>query len=369
MFADMKSHPLLTTKPILRQALFWLCAAALLTFIYGTAYKSYWLGISTVIMLLPVHICYYYVLSGPVFTRLFLQEKYVQTLLALALSLLLAAVLYRLVEIFISDPFVYQYYKQRDAHFTWAKLDGTWYAQLLSPTDFVNAVERSNVVVWIGIALKFVLLWIERREAAFQAELNILKGQLHPHFLFNSLNNLYAFALASSSKTPEIILRIANVLRYMLYECSSEKVLLKRDIEILRDYIDLEQMRYESRLDLNLDVTGDIRAQQVAPLLMFPLVENAFKHGAGETIGTPWINIEINANERRLVFKISNSKSDVPEGAASQRASGAIGLKNIRKRLELLYPGRHHFEWFDEQDVFLAELELSLLPAPIRDRS
>ncbi|OJV15681.1 MAG: histidine kinase [Dyadobacter sp. 50-39] len=366
----MNSHPLLATKPILRQSLFWMCAAALLTFIYGTAYKSHWLGICTVLMLLPVHLCYYYVLSGPVLNRLFLKEKYLQTLLALALCLLLAAVLYRLVEIFISDPFVYQYYKQQDASFTWAKLEGTWHTQLLSPTDFVNAVERSNVVVWIGIALKFVLMWIERREAAFQAELNVLKGQLHPHFLFNSLNNLYAFSLASSSKTPEIILRIANVLRYMLYECSAEKVLLKREIDILRDYIDLEQMRYESRLELNLDITGGIGTQKVAPLLMFPLVENAFKHGASETIGTPWINIEINANDRRLVFKISNSKSDVARTVANPPAAcGAIGLKNIRKRLELLYPGRHHFEWFDEQDVFLAELELSLLPSPTPDRS
>lgn len=350
-------------NPIARQLLFWLCAVVLLTFIYGTAYESYWLGISTVLMLLPVHICYYYVISGPLVTRLFLPGKYGQTLLAMVICLVLAAVLYRLVEIFVSDPFVFRYYAERDPQFTWAKLDGPWYSQLLRPTDFVNAIERSNVIVWIGITLKFVLLWFERREAAFQAELNFLKGQLHPHFLFNSLNNLYAFALASSSKTPEIILQISNVLRYMLYECSSEKVPLKRDIEILNDYINLEQMRYESRLDLNLDITGNIHGQQVAPLLMFPLVENAFKHGASETIGTPWINIEIHADERQLTFKISNSKSDVLEAAGNNGNSGAIGLKNIRKRLDLLYPGSHRFEWFDEQDVFLAELELSLQPA------
>ncbi len=364
----MKMQPLTSLSPAARQALFWLCAVVLLTFIYGTAYQSYWLGISTVLMLLPVHIGYFYVLSGPVLTRFFLPGKYWQTLLAIMISLLMAAVLYRVVEIFISDPFVYRFYAQKDPNFTWAKLDGPWHRQLLNPTDFVNAIERSNVIVWIGIALKFVLLWVERREAAFRAELNLLKGQLHPHFLFNSLNNLYAFALASSSKTPEIILQISNVLRYMLYECASEKVPLKRDIEILRDYINLEQMRYESRLDLNLDITGEIHIQQITPLLMFPLVENAFKHGASETIGTPWINIEINADERHLMFKISNSKSDVIEAGRGDGNPGAIGLKNIRKRLELLYPGRHRFEWFDEQDVFLAELELSLLPVPMRSK-
>lgn len=351
-----------------RQVLFWLCAVALLTLVYGTAYGSYQLGTSTVLMLLPVHICYYYLISGPVFGRLFVPGKYTQALLATVACLLLAAVLYRLAEIFISDPFLFRYYAEKDVHFTWSKLDGTWYEQLLSPTDFVNAIERSNVVVWIGVTLKFVLLWFERRDAAFQAELAFLKSQLHPHFLFNSLNNLYAFALASSAKTPEIILQISNVLRYMLYECAAEKVMLKRDIEILMDYIGLEQMRYEDRLDLNLNLSGELLSQQIAPLLMFPLVENAFKHGAGETIGMPWINIEISTGERHLVFKISNSKPDVAGPAKPEQQPGAIGLANIRKRLELIYPGTHRFEWFDEQDVFLAELELSLLPTPIPAR-
>jgi hypothetical protein len=341
----------------------------LLTFIYGTAYQSYELGISTVLMLLPVHMGYFHVLSGPVFVKYFLQSKYLQTLIAVVICLLLTATLYRLVEIFISDPFVFRFYAKTDPDFTWAKLDGLWHEQLTNPTDFVNAIERSNVIVWIGIALKFVLLWFERREAAFQAELNFLKAQLHPHFLFNSLNNLYAFALASSPKTPEIILQISNVLRYMLYECAAEKVPLNRDIRILKDYINLEKMRYESRLDLNLNITGDINAQPVAPLLMFPLVENAFKHGASETIGTPWINIDIAADEQHLHFKISNSKSDVAEGGGSSENPAAIGLKNIAKRLDLLYPGRHRFEWFDEQDVFLAELELTLLTTPINNKS
>jgi hypothetical protein len=360
----MKSQPLPQKNPIVIQVLFWLSGVLLLTFIYGTAYGSYWLGITTVLILLPVHISYFYVLSGPVFSRLFLPGKYVATFLAVLVCLVLAAVLYRLVEIFIADPYVFQYYKQRDSSFTWTKLDPTWIDQLLNPLDFVNAMERSNVIVWIGVALKFVMLWFERREAAFKAEINLLRGQLHPHFLFNSLNNLYSFALAGSAKTPDIILQIANVLRYMLYECASERVLLKRDIEILCDYISLEQMRYESRLDLNLAITGQIRSQQIAPLLMFPLVENAFKHGASETIGTPWINIDIRIDDRHLAMKISNSKSDVVIPEKNSGSSGEIGLKNIRQRLDLLYPGTHRFAWFDEQDVFLAELELSLSQIP-----
>ncbi|MCE6992050.1 sensor histidine kinase [Dyadobacter sp. CY323] len=358
----VKPGPHLLNNPVLRQLLFWISAVLLLLLIYGTAFQDYRLGITTVLLLLPVHICYYYFLCGPVLTRLFLPGKYLQTVFSVLGCLFLAAVLYRLDEIFIADPYVYQYYKCRDSGFTWSKLDGTWVEQLLRPVDFVNAVERSNVVVWIGVALKFVVLWYERREAAFQAELNFLRSQLHPHFLFNSLNNLYAFALAGSAKTTEIILQISNVLRYMLYECSAEKVLLKRDVEILHDYIMLEKVRYESRLDLNWSVTGDIHMQRITPLLMFPLVENAFKHGASETVEMPWINIELRVQAQNLIFRISNSKPDVQDLAQHADDSVRIGLENIQKRLDLIYAGMYRFEWFNEPDMFIAELEVSLDP-------
>ncbi|GAB3424472.1 sensor histidine kinase [Niabella aquatica] len=352
---------MLAKYPILKQLFYWLLSFSLLVFIYGTAYDSYDLGAKIILMLLPVHMCYFYLIAHWVVPRFFFRDKYIKTFFLLLLLMLLIAVLYRMVEVFITDPYIYRFYKLRDSSFTWPKLSLSKWTQLKSPVDFVNAVERTNTVVWICITLKLFILWNERKQAVLQAELNFLKAQLHPHFLFNSLNNLYALSLNNAPQTPGIILGLSNILRYVLYECTAEQVSLKRDIEVLHDYIELEKLRYEDRLELNVSMSDNTGNAEIAPLLMLPLVENAFKHGAAETTDTPWINIELYVSGDTLAFKISNSKPEQPViNNPGQKLSGEIGLLNLKKRLELLYPGKHSFRYFDESDCFIAELEVQL---------
>lgn len=347
--------------PILKHWFYWLLSFSLLAFIYGTAYDSYELGAKVILMLLPVHMLYFYLVANWVIPRFFFRDKYVKTFLLLLFILPLIAVLYRVVEVFITDPYIYRFYKLRDSTFTWPKLSLPKWEQLKIPVDFVNAIERSNTVVWICVTLKLFILWNERKQAVLQAELNFLKGQLHPHFLFNSLNNLYALSLDNAPQTPDIILGLSNILRYVLYECTAEQVPLKRDIEVLKDYIELEKLRYEDRLELNANITEPAGDAEIAPLLMLPLVENAFKHGAAETTDTPWINIELHISGDALAFKISNSKPEQPIiNGPGQKLRGEIGLLNLRKRLELLYPGKHSFRYFDESDCFIAELNVQL---------
>lgn len=192
-----------------------------------------------------------------------------------------------------------------------------------------------------------------------QTELNFLKGQIHPHFLFNTLNNLYALTLRQSPKSPSIVLGLSNILRYMLYECGTETVLLKRDLEIIHNYVELEKLRYEERLDLTFSVTGVIDDQKIPPLLMLPLIENAFKHGTGETISEPWINIDLKLSSNNLKFKISNSKPGKPS-EDHEKHFGTIGLENVKKRLEILYPNAHKLLVFDEEELFVTILELKL---------
>ncbi|WP_199120997.1 sensor histidine kinase [Pedobacter sp. ASV28] len=223
----------------------------------------------------------------------------------------------------------------------------------------MHALEQSNTVVWICLMISFFKMWYERKQAALQAELNFLKGQIHPHFLFNTLNNLYAHTLSQSPKSPVIVLGLSNILRYMLYECNSDLVPLKRDIEILKSYITLEKIRYEERLDLNLVIKGQIGHQQIIPLLMLPLVENAFKHGASEMVQDAWINVDLEVSEHRLKFKVSNSKPSEPV-SSSKSHFGKIGLTNVRSRLELLYKNAHSFTTYDEGDMFVAILEVNL---------
>lgn len=346
---------------LLTHLIFWAFAFGMLTYIYGTAYDSFELGIVVILMLLPVHICYYYLITVWVLPGFF-SGKYIRAVCTGLLVMISIAVLYRVTEIFITDPYIYQYYKQKDPGFTWDKISKSRWLQLQNKGDFVNAIERSNVIVWIGITLKLFALWHERKNVVLQAELNALKGQLHPHFLFNSLNNLYALSLNNAPQTPEIILGLSNILRYVIYECAADRVSFERDVEVLKDYISLEQLRYEERLDLNLNIDDDIKGWEIAPLLMLPLVENAFKHGAGETIHTPWINIELKVRNAWLLLKISNSK---PEYAVSnaERPGGKIGLSNVQHRLKLLYPNEHTLKWYDEEDCFILELTVLLYPA------
>lgn len=338
--------------------LFWLFAYCMLTYIYGTAYESFQLGAVVILLLLPVHMCYYYLITYGVLPR-FLSGKYIRAIVTGIVLMASMAVLYRLTEVFITDPYIYNYFKQKDTHFTWAKIDKSWWLQLLNQGDFVNAIERSNVVVWIGVSLKLFALWHERRHAILQAELNSLKGQLHPHFLFNALNNLYALSLNNAPQTPEIILGLSNILRYVIYECRADSVSLERDIDVLQDYIRLEKLRYEERLDLNINISGDTETILIPPLLMLPLVENAFKHGAGETIDSPWINIELQVRGSQLLLKISNSKPGRTANISEKQASG-IGLSNVQHRLRLLYPEVHTLKWYDEEDCFILELMLNL---------
>lgn len=346
---------------ILKQWFYWLLSFGLLSAIYGTAYDSYELGAKVILMLLPVHMLYFYSITNWVLPRFFFRDKYVKTFFLLLLLIPVIAVLYRLDEIFISNPYIFHYYTNRNIQVNWPEMSLPWFKQLLRPLDFANALERTNTVVWICVTLKLFILWNERKQAVLQAELNFLKGQLHPHFLFNSLNNLYALSLDNAPQTPEIILGLSNILRYVLYECTAERVLLKRDIEVLNDYIELEKLRYEDRLELNVNISEYPTNVEVAPLLMLPLVENAFKHGAAETTDTPWINMELYITGDTLTFKISNSKPEQPVVCASgQKVKGKIGLLNLRKRLDLLYPGKHALRYFDESDCFIAELSVQL---------
>src|SRR6218665_173523 len=345
---------------LLIHILFWIFAFGLLTYIYGTSYDSFALGAITILTLLPVHICYYYIISVCILPYFF-KGEYAKAILCTLMAMFLIAVLYRLVEILFANHNIFSYYKHRDPSFAWDTITKNWWLQLQYKGDFVNAIERSNVIVWIGITLKLFALWHEKKNAILQAELNALKGQLHPHFLFNSLNNLYALSLNNSSQTPEVILGLSNILRYVTYESAADRVPLRRDAEVLLDYIAIEKLRYEERLDLNLNINCNMQNWEIAPLLLLPLVENAFKHGAGETIDHPWINIELEVQKNTMLFKISNSKPENPI-TGNKCEGGKIGLMNVCHRLNILYPDQHTLTTYDDEDCFVLEMMVKLYP-------
>ncbi|RFS24707.1 histidine kinase [Chitinophaga silvatica] len=171
-----------------------------------------------------------------------------------------------------------------------------------------------------------------------QAELNYLKSQTNPHFLFNTLNNIYALARDKSDLAPESILRLSKILRYMLYETSAPNTSIEQELRIIEDYIALEKLRYDDSLNVNISHDLEDAKQGIPPLLFIPLVENAFKHGVSETREHPFLNIHISLKNRRLIFTVQNSTG---EPATDINIKENIGLSNLRRQLALLYTDYH----------------------------
>jgi LytS/YehU family sensor histidine kinase len=195
----------------------------------------------------------------------------------------------------------------------------------------------------------------EREQLA--TELKFLKSQINPHFLFNSLNNIYTLALLKDDLTPESILRLSNMLRYTLYEAETDNVPLIREIQYLRDYVQLMQLKDSRGLNVSFSLDDSQPNLQIAPLLLITFVENAFKHGLIENVETGFIDVELKTEPGGVDFLVKNNYS--PGNVAKDKAHG-IGLANVRKRLELLYPGQHTFSAAGDGETFTASLSITL---------
>jgi LytS/YehU family sensor histidine kinase len=191
-----------------------------------------------------------------------------------------------------------------------------------------------------------------------ESELKFLKSQIHPHFLFNTLNNLYALTLKKSDKAPEMVIQLSNLLEYSLYSGKETEVELNGELKQLLGYIDLEKIRFGNRLIVNTEITGNTDGLMIAPLLLLPFVENSFKHGASNDLKSPFIDLKIKLDGNHLLFSISNSCNGA-SGKFEDYKEG-IGLKNVKRRLELLYPNKHSLEIIQKQDSFDVNLTMEL---------
>ncbi|MEP6595091.1 MAG: histidine kinase [Ginsengibacter sp.] len=216
-------------------------------------------------------------------------------------------------------------------------------------------------VFFFGIA-RHVYNYIKLKQAEQQlriekqeAELNYLRSQTNPHFLFNTLNNIYSLARNKSDLAPESILRLSKILRFMLYETSGEYIAIEQELKIISDYIALEKLRYDESLRINLNHDIEDMKQAIPPLLLIPLVENAFKHGVSETRNQPFVDIHLSVNKRQLTFVVKNSA----EASGERSTKENIGLTNLRRQLELLYTD---FNLLVQQgeSVFTATLKINL---------
>ncbi|UJH66350.1 sensor histidine kinase [Allomuricauda sp. SCSIO 65647] len=223
-------------------------------------------------------------------------------------------------------------------------------------------------VISFVTAIKITIDWLqehsklhelERRQMA--TELRFLRSQVSPHFFFNTLNNIYSLTLEKSNKAPEVVLKLSDLMRYLLYATKKRKEGLKKEVECIQNYIDLERIRFDDSLEVDVNITGNLENKAIAPMLLIPLVENCFKHGASKNIGKMNICVNINVIDSFLYFETKNTK---PKGEKKDRIpsrAGGIGLSNVRKRLQLGYaPNEYEFNVEENKTLFKVSLKLKV---------
>lgn len=226
---------------------------------------------------------------------------------------------------------------------------------------YLGTVFTGTFFVFLSTAAKFAVDWFVNEKVRKNlenekliAELAFLKSQINPHFLFNSLNNIYSLAYQHSEKTPEAILKLSEIMRYMLQESNEVKVELSKEIRYLENYIELQKLRFKADSYVSMDIKGDDMQQSIAPLILIAFVENAFKHGVASDPENP-IAITIDVMKGRLFFSVKNKKS-----AQNKDEASGIGLNNVKRRLDLLYPGKYELEINEGREIYHCTLVLDL---------
>ncbi len=219
------------------------------------------------------------------------------------------------------------------------------------------------IVVFIGM-LRFAEDWfqLEARKKEIEnekltAELRFLKAQINPHFLFNTLNNLYYLAFTQSPKTTEVIDKLSQMMRYMIYDSNHPKVPLSKEIEYMENYISLEKLRLDDKVPITFTVHGSPQSMMIEPFLFITFLENAFKHGVSTNADDSWVKVKIAVTAEQCVYLVANSR--LPQKEIDNEKSG-IGLQNLCRRLELSYPDRYQLQIHDEPDAHSVQLTLQM---------
>ncbi len=235
----------------------------------------------------------------------------------------------------------------------------------LETSSYMNSIITSFLLsgffIVVSSLLKFSTDWFsnERIQKNLESEkkdmeLQFLKSQLNPHFLFNSLNNIYSLAYQKSEKTADAILKLSEIMRYMIYESNDSWVDLSREVDYVNSFVELQKLRFKDGAAVTITINGEIDGQKIVPLILISFVENAFKHGVANDPSDP-IKINIIANQKILHFSVSNKKSKT-----NKDAMGGVGLNNVERRLQLLYPERYKLNIVNSASHYTTELMLDL---------
>lgn len=334
---------------LVRHFIFWLADAVIFTFVFKAPNVSVGSQFLLSVFWVPLHIIYAYPVMYFFIPQFLLKQKVTQ----FVVIIFGWGVLGWFWNYICRTYFYFSFY-------------GLLTGQELTPKNRWAPNSYLSLVVITGVGSTVVLFkyWMKKQwefllseKEKINAELQLLKAQIHPHFLFNTLNNIYSFAMKGSQKTASMVAKLSSLLSYVLYDGKNSEVLLSKEIEVMKDYIDLEKERYGNKLEVSINIEGDIEGKFIAPLLLLPFIENAFKHGTSEQLEKPWFSMDLSVKDNILRCKILNSKN---ETLAAPRSG--IGIENVRKRLYYLYAEQHELRLNDEGNFFAVSL-MVVLPA------
>lgn len=341
----------------LSHIIFWLSVFILQSLISEAPYEDFYKTFIHVgVMLLPQILASYWLVYFMI-PKLIYKKKYLFFVLIFALSIYLFSVLARVLVVYLIEEI--------NSNSTF-KQEGFWeilqdWKMLANPYFF-----RVFLMALVMLIIKLLKENFEEKNLRelserkkVTAELNFFKAQIHPHFMFNTLNNLYLLTLKKSDKAPDTVLKLSEMLDYMLYQCNDPFVSIEKESKLIHNYIDLEKLRYGNRLSLTIVEKIDDPKTLVAPLILISLIENAFKHGASASLENPIINIEMNVQNNILLFSIYNTRNKVEQSNDSSYKKG-IGLSNTKSQLQLIYPNKHHLKIDIKDYSYTVNLKIDL---------
>lgn len=305
---------------------------------------------------LLAHLFLAYSLMYFVLPRYLLKNKYLATGIWVIVLFFATAALSALISMYIVEP-VRNWIVPEQAPFFPRSKQPYFYLGLLA------GLRGAITIGGMAASIKLMKHWYVKEQRNLQlqkekaeAQLQLLKAQVHPHFLFNTLNNIYSHTQGVAPVAAQLVMGLSDMLRFMLYECNQPLVPLSKELTMIRDYITLEKIRYDEQFDIHLEIPTDTGHLHIAPLLLLPLVENCFKHGTSNMLEQPWLNLQIHLKEDRMEMRLMNGKAK----EKTQSSNFGIGIENVRKRLQLLYPEKHVLKIMNEEEVFVVTLSLHL---------
>ncbi|GAB3915960.1 sensor histidine kinase [Larkinella terrae] len=343
--------------------LFWLLLLVYEGLILGSVDDSYRQRFTISLIELPVKMLATYTMLYLLIDKLLLHKRYGYFLVWLLLAMAVTGTVQRMMAYYFIYPLYYPAALAAPVFF-WPKVliyTFATYAMVSIPTT-IHLLKKWYVDQQSTQQLRAMSQQLAKEK--LEAELKLLKSQIHPHFLFNTLNNLYALTVNQSPKAPEIVFKLSELMSYMLYDSNLAQVPLRKEIQYIENYITLEKIRYGDRLDVSLNSYAPLDGILIAPLIILPFVENSFKHGVNRQLDSVWVRVDVLTNDNALIFKIENSKAVDPAASIPEVQSG-IGLRNVRKRLDIIYGTRYSLQLFNEEDTYLVVLKIELEPSDL----